>query len=216
MVEGHRLHARRLLATALVVGLVCSGCGSSKPARLYRLSTAPWSGAQTTGIDAAATVVGLAPIQLATYLQRPQIVSLDTETRLNLGEFDRWAEPLEGTLGRALKESIRSLMDDPASVWLIQPWGGREPVDLEIRLRVDRLDLDMDRVARLDAEWQVVFTDDQSEVRRLTRLTRQVDMESGDRIDYDRVVATYSEMVSELGREVVRGVKEARGEGGAP
>ena len=51
-------------------------------------------------------VIGVGPITLPKYLDRPQIVSRASRNQLALGEFDRWAEPLQENVSpRAGRES---------------------------------------------------------------------------------------------------------------
>ena len=84
-----RLFSLLIVAASLMVLL---GCGSTQPARFYALSSmkeAKMAPGAKTGLSGVA--VGIGPIRIADYLDRPDIVTRDTGNRLKLAEFELWA-----------------------------------------------------------------------------------------------------------------------------
>ena len=55
-------------------------------------------------------VIGVGPITVPKYLDRPQIVTRSGRNQLALGEFDRWAEPLQDNVLRVLAENLAFLI----------------------------------------------------------------------------------------------------------
>jgi len=83
-----------------VITLICSltvlgGCASTEPSRFYILHSLSGSEAETQ-IAAAenGVAIGIGPIELPEYLDRPQIVTRLSKNELQLAEFDQWVEPL--------------------------------------------------------------------------------------------------------------------------
>ena len=85
---------------------VLAACISSSPsARFYTLhadTTRVDSGSQTFG-DAW---VGVGPIDVPDYLDRPQIVTRGDRHRLKIHEFDRWADPFKNRILDVVIENV--------------------------------------------------------------------------------------------------------------
>ncbi|GAB4358085.1 MAG: PqiC family protein [Methylohalobius crimeensis] len=95
--KSKRLHLLLIFGLQLVI----SGCtitGESLPTRFYILPN-PTGAAEVASIRKA---IGIAPVKLPRYLDRPQIVTLEEDDRVHLAEFHRWAEPLADGFNRVL------------------------------------------------------------------------------------------------------------------
>ena len=100
-----------ILAAAL---MVLGGCtGKSAPAKFYQItpSQEPVSQVVFDG-ENPVPVIGVGPVILPAYLDRPQIVTRSGENRLNLAEFDKWAEPLEDTVSRLILSGLTQKLND--------------------------------------------------------------------------------------------------------
>lgn len=90
---------------------VLAACISSSPsARFYTLhadTTRVDSGSQTFG-DAW---VGVGPIDVPDYLDRPQIVTRGDRHRLKIHEFDRWADPFKNRILDVVIENVVAISD---------------------------------------------------------------------------------------------------------
>ena len=95
--------------STLIVGEVfilflLTACGSSPPTRFYMISADSTSASPSqTSADVS---VGVGPIRLPEYLDRPQIVTRGNNARIELAEFDRWAEPLDRSFTAALVDYL--------------------------------------------------------------------------------------------------------------
>lgn len=94
-----------------LLSVLSTACISSSPsARFYTLH------AEEAAADAGSASledewVGVGPINLPDYLDRPQIVTRGDGHRLIVHEFDRWADPLKGRVMDVLMENVVSLSD---------------------------------------------------------------------------------------------------------
>jgi uncharacterized protein len=136
---------------ALAVCLLLAGCGATTPGRFYTLSSvvaAPGEARPAAGRD---LTIGVGPVTLPAYLDRPQLVSRDGGNRVVLADFDSWIEPLEGMFARTLAENLSLLLATDDVVLLPQ----RRPVrpDYAVEVEVTRFDVDTSGKAVLDARW---------------------------------------------------------------
>jgi uncharacterized lipoprotein YmbA len=74
---------------ALVAVLLGLGACASTPSRFYLLNTLPASETVPATAAGRGPVVGVGPITLPKYLDRPQLVTRASRNQLTLGEFDR-------------------------------------------------------------------------------------------------------------------------------
>src|SRR5215510_6709686 len=94
----------RFASMALVASCLGLGACASMPSRFYILNTLP------AQVPAAAAergpVIGVGPITMPKYLDRPEIVTRASQNQLTFGQFDRWAEPLQDNVFRVLAENL--------------------------------------------------------------------------------------------------------------
>jgi uncharacterized protein len=136
--------------------LVLSGCLSGgAPIRFYMLDAdvevVRPEGRSTLRLPE--TVVGLGPVHIPEYLNRPQMVLGVAENQYRLDEEHRWAERLDENISRAL---FRSLSDQLAGVRIIRhPWSPRQSIDYQTSLEILELHGDAMGQSRMSADWTV-------------------------------------------------------------
>ena len=132
----------------LILGLsfCLSGCwpGYSQSTAFYLLE--PTVHFETSEVPKS--VIVLAPIRLAHYLDRSQIVTALGDNRYHVSEFHRWAETLDHNIHRVLQQDLARLL--PADVV-------SQANDETLRLSVTILSfhVDAEGQARLSAQWQL-------------------------------------------------------------
>lgn len=149
-----------LLLSSLAV--LVGGCfpnigGASKPTQFYVLSSledrdsGPAAGKTTFVSDAP---LGIGPIRIPQYLNRPHIVIRSEENRVRISDFSRWAEPLRDSLTRVMVDNL-SILLKPTRVAAL-PW--TRPTDGAYRLEVSiiRFDGDFGTTATLRARWAII------------------------------------------------------------
>lgn len=137
---------------ALLLTALLAGCATSSPSpRLYLLSATVTPAAGQTPVMHGPATVGLAPISLPDYLDRPQIVTRATPNRLNASEGHRWAEPLAAGITRVLTEQLGALLAPIPLV--VHPWKQAEAPAVQVRVELLRFEAGPDRAFHLHARW---------------------------------------------------------------
>ena len=147
----------RVRLGAFVLALAVTACGGvTQPSRFYLLATPPElereRSTDTAGRDLS---VGVGPVVLPPYLDRPQIVTQASRHELDLAEFDQWAEPLEDNFTRVLAENLSVLLATDRIV--VFPWRRSVLVDYQIAVNVIRFDA-VHGESMLVARWNVFGT----------------------------------------------------------
>lgn len=165
----------------------------SPPSRFYLLEAleAP---ADAASLASGGPTLGVGPVRVAEYLERPLIATRTGEHGLDLAEFDRWAEPLDDGVARVLASNLGALLGSERV--RRHPWrDGR--LDVEVIVDVRRFDGPREGPVELVAHWRMRRAGDV--VERTTRLREPVE---GGR--YEDVVAAMSRALRELSREIAR------------
>lgn len=184
------LYGAVLMMVSSLVGCVPVG-EPSPPSRFYLLEALEPPTAAADGPS-----VGVRPVRVAEYLDRPAIVTRTGETGVALAEFDRWAEPLDESIARVMAANLGALLGSERV--RRYPWrdGG---LDLELELDVWRFDGPQEGPVELEAHWRVRGA--AGVVERTTRLREPV--EGG---GYGARVTAMSRALRELSREVARAI----------
>ena len=188
-------------ALALLALLIASACAATQPTRFYALSSL-----QPTADEASADgrVIGLEPVILPDYLDRPQIVTRAGPNRMMLADFDVWVEPLSGMFTRALAQNLSVLLETEDVVILPELRDLR--FDYQVQATVTQFDIAEDGQAVLDALWAVYGRDGRRLVRQdRSRITEAV-AEPG---DYAAVAAALSRALEGLSRDIAGVIRTA-------
>jgi uncharacterized lipoprotein YmbA len=119
-----------------VAWLGLSGCASTAPTRFYLLTPILDTGRPLAA--ARPLVIGVGPVTLPPYLDRPQIVTRASNARLDVAEFDQWAAPLQDSVARVVAENLSLLI--PTDYVAQHPWPRATSVDYQVTITVDRFD----------------------------------------------------------------------------
>ena len=164
----HRLLPAWVLAILGVVLLGLHGCASSPPTRLYVLPSL--TGAETAPPVAQRDLtIGVGPVTLHPYLDRPQIVTRASRAQLILGEFDQWGAPLRDSVTRALAENLSLLV--PTDRVVLHPWARTTVPDYQVTVEVLQFDAGPGGEVILAARWQILNADEKALAMRKSRVT---------------------------------------------
>ena len=182
------MHWIRFLSFAALALL--AGCGSTPPTEYYVLSAdAP------IGRSTAQPSVGIAELQIAEYLQRPEIMVMESTNRARLDGFERWAEPLEDGIRRTLALNLGALLKTDSV--RVRPWPRDWIPDWMLRCTVARLDASATRV-ELVALWSLQRRAGVAPaLERSSRLSRS---RSGSSVD--SLAADFSALLLELSQQI--------------
>jgi uncharacterized lipoprotein YmbA len=183
------------LTHSIIIGLsllILTGCASTETPRYYLLNALPGE----TGTQAPCVSLGVGPIKLPEYLNRPQIVTRATTNELILSQFDRWAEPLHDTFSRVLAENMtRLLCTKSVSIY---PWKASTDIDYRVEAEVVRMDGDLGREASLEVWWAIWGGAEKKVlISKQSRLREPVATK-----DYEALVQAQSRLLTTFSQEV--------------
>ena len=135
---------------ALGAGALLAGCAAGPQPSLYVLDF-PIQ-AELAGIERGITV-GVGPIELPQYLDRPQIVSRASPNQLETSEDHVWAEPLKTGVARVLVVAIGRRLDTNR-VYIV-PRRIRTELDYRVEIDIGRFDGAIGQGATLAARWSL-------------------------------------------------------------
>ena len=180
--------------------VVFSGCLSPREDTSAFFLLSP---TQTSSQDPATPVtLGVGPITIPGYLDRPQIVVRMNANEVALSATDRWAEPLGDHLARTLTANLTKLL--PGSRYVEYPWYESAAPDLVISVVFRSFESTGDGNAILDATWQVSAEGEAIAGRAVVINVR------GDGVGRAAAVAAQSRALARLADEIAGGVRGSR------
>lgn len=181
---------------ALLLTAACLGPREDTSA-FFLLSPAP----PPTDQAPVPVVVGIGPVTIPGYLDRPQIVVRLSDNEVALSDTDRWAEPLGENVVRTLQEDLAALL--PGSSYVAYPWYESAAPDYAVSLDVRRFEVDAGGAVVLEGTWRVMRGG--AEVGgRAVRIT-----ESANGPDRAASVAAQSRALAELSGDIAGAVRAA-------
>ncbi len=191
---------RRILAALVLLGL--AGCSESPPTHFYTLSGMQLPPA---GMNAPKTVVGVGPVTLPEYLDRPQIVTRASGNRVVLASFHSWVEPVDSMFTRVLVGNLSSLLATDNVVTM--PQRRPLPLDYQVAVDVDRFDADQSGRAVLDARWRVFGADGNALIGEGRSTIVEPPAEAG---SYDAIVAAMSRALAGMSSAIAGTIEQHR------
>ena len=99
-------------------------------------------------------LIGVGPVKIPEYLDRPQMVTKDKEGILKFDEFDRWGESLDLGLARLIREDLTVIL--PGSKLTLYPWNPSIAVKYQVIVEVVQLDSELDKEMFLVVQWTII------------------------------------------------------------
>ena len=213
-----RPHLGLTLGAIVLLSLAPGGCSNTPPTRFYVLSAMADRAAAVPG---KGTAIGIGPVTLPQYLNRPQIVTRSGGNQLAVAEFDQWGGDLNDNVSRVLAANLSSLLEtDRVSLY---PWKDEAPIDYQVTIDVVSFERGADGSSVLSAYWSVV--DPRSGKAKLMRRSSYRDgsdtgpgaapgtgtSQSGGTPPYDAIVAAMSRNLEALSRDIASAIGSLRG-----
>ena len=189
---------RRYALLALVLFAACLG-PRQDPSAFFLLSPVPPPAAESP----VPVSIGLGPIAIPGYLDRPQVIVRLSDNEVALSDADRWAEPLAANIARTLEENLAALL--PGSSYVAFPWYPSEAPDYGLALEFRRFEADSSGAVTLDATWSLGRAGapiDGAEVRLGV---------PADGPGRGAAVAAHSRALAEFSRQIAAAVRRAAG-----
>lgn len=191
------------LAWALIAFNACvlllTSCGGSPVTRFYVLSNLPLSPQSANNISRD-IAVGVGPMELPDYLDRPQIVTRTGQNELNLAEFDKWGESLKDNANQVLAENLAVLL--PSKKIHTYPWQRSTPIDYQVAVKINRFDHTEGGETVLHTRWTLLGADGKELLARETRYTERPDGKS-----YANTVAAMNRALAQFSRDVAHAIR---------
>lgn len=169
--------------------LCLAGCSS--PGKSFYVLTADGPAPSHGG-----KAIGVGPVSLAGYIDRPNIVFKQSDNQLAIAESHRWGGDLAENISRVLATNLgRHLNTGNVRTY---PWHGDADLKYQITVDVRSLHGTADGDAVLEASWRIYSLPDRGIVT--SRSWSGTDPLQSD--GYDALVAAESRLLSSLSREI--------------
>ena len=190
---------------SLFLIFLLAACSSTPATQFYKLNSLP-SGQQENpaalpGDDIA---IGVGPVELPEYLDRPQIVTRKSQNQLEISEFHRWAASFPRDFSRVLAKNISTLL--PTDRVAIYPWGDTFSPTYQIKLNVEQFDGQLGEQVFLRVIWSLVGEEEKKELVVRKTLIEEPVLTN----DYEGLVAAQSNALASLSREIVEEIRRLR------
>jgi len=177
--------------------LFSGGCATIGDSRHYLMSPVP-----PAAVPAAARDIhlGIGPVSLPDHLERPNIVSRESSSRVLIAAEHKWAAPLDAHVAGVMAENLRLRLGSDAIP--VYPWPPATRVELQLAMEVHELIAQGNQV-RLAVRWRLL---DRPAAARVDRLTR---IEEPAGAGYDAMVDAMARAMGRLADEIAAAVAEA-------
>ena len=195
VVGGRRERRPRPLAVgrclALALLLFGAGCARTPAARYYVLD-AP-NGTVVAG-ERTGPLLGLGPITLPGYLDRPQIVTRSSDSQLQLLGQARWAEPFAESFERLLRARVAAALPNARVIGM--PWKASSAPEKRVTVQVERCDRGADGNLVLVARWTVTVGEQAGGSQHVSNVAVPASA------DTSALVAAHAEAIARLAAEI--------------
>ena len=142
---------------------------------------------------AKTTQIGLGPIHMPDYLNRPQMVIAVGEHQYRFDDKNRWAEHLEQNVSRVLTQQLAGLLG--VEQVLRYPWSQRQLIDYQIVLDILSFHHTAGKGVELKAQWQIRKAD------QLLK-SQQFECQLANSDAPQAIVASQSQCLTELAEQI--------------
>ena len=158
------------MAAVTVLGIFAciGGCGSPTTHH-YVLSPVVDASPGDPASPTARLVVGIGPVSIPPYLDRPQLVVRPAPDRIEVSEFGQWGEPVRDAVTRVVSINLARLL--PESRVVPFPWRSGEKVRYQVVLDIDQMDGPAEGDLVLDVQWRIIDGSGREIAARVSRVS---------------------------------------------
>ena len=193
---------RRRVIVLLALAAVASGCAVTDTSRYYALGTLHPPTAVERPVTSGGLTIGVGPVAIPGYLDRPQMVTRDAGGGLEIWPYHRWAESLEIGIAEALADDLAARV--PGDRVAVYPWRGTlaRIIDYQVAVQVARFEGTPGQAVTLDARWRLMDRDGKEVAFKRTMLTEAITGQG-----FPPLVAAMNRAISHLGEEIGRAIQ---------
>jgi len=148
------LYYAGIVLTGLLVLSGCISVSSSPNSRFFMLQAMDKDQVSNKFSIPADIIIGIGPVKIPDYLDRPQMVTRNKNNTLSFAQFDRWGESLDFGLERLVNKNL-SLMF-PGVPFEMFPWNLILTVKYQVIMDVVQLDSRLDQDLNLVVQWSII------------------------------------------------------------
>ena len=183
-----------LILLSLSVFIGCSIGGKSSPSHFYMLGPQIEN---TNNQNMKEISMGVGPITIPGYIDRPQIVTKTETAELHLSEFDRWAEPMASMFTRTLAHNIKMLTGSHQIH--SHPWPPHSEFEYQITANVMNFENNEKGDALLIVHWKLINKNEVADIQ--TTLSEY--HASANNMGYHARVAALNDVLAQFSQEIV-------------
>ena len=188
-----RIHEKAWLLISVLCLFIIAGCAVTPSPTYYQLEEPASS--QLGGVERG-LAIGVELLNVAAYLDRPQIVTRVTDHKLELSESNMWAEPLKESIVRVIGVNLSNMLDTNR-VFRLPRRDKSIPLDFRVALTITRFDGTLGGEARLTARWNLYRQKDTLVLTRVSIISQPSDGQG-----YDNLIAAQNRALQDLSREI--------------
>lgn len=182
--------------------IILSGCASTGPARFYTLNSISSADIQEKiSLADKSIAIGIGPVEIPDYLDRPQIVTRTSRNELKLSDFNRWAGSLKGDISRVLAKNLSALLS--LNNVYVYPWKSYIPVNYQIIVDITGFDGTPGGDVFFKANWSILGENGKKAL--LSDSSSYSEQINGQ--GYNALVAAESRILERLCRDIAVAVK---------
>ena len=190
-----------LLVAAALFALV--GCGATTPPPTFYQLEEPAS-IMLSGLERG-IAVGVGPVNMPAYLDRPQIVTRAAAHRLELSEFNVWAEPLMESIPRVIIVNLSNMLQS-TRVFLLPRRDTAIPLSYRVTLAIARFDGKLGGDVQLVARW--IMYKGEGEYPLMTKVSIIAEASGGS--GYENLITAQNRALKKLSQEIADAIKGAQ------
>lgn len=177
-----------------IAALMIVGC--AQPAKKFYVLTASGSTPKGGGLG-----IGVGPVTLAEYLDRPNLVIQQAPNQLAVSEDNRWAGDLSASIARVTAVNLgRDLNTGNVRTY---PWQSDDEIRYQVTLDIRQLHSSEDGYAIIEAGWRAYGLPD----RTLKASSTFVDREPLTADGYPAMVAAQSRLLARLTKNIAASLR---------
>jgi uncharacterized protein len=189
----------------LFLVLALSGCitAPDTPApRFYRLQAVDDTQAGGKLKISPNTIIGVGPVGIPEYQNRPQVVTQNDNKMLTIAQFDRWGEPLDLALARLISDDLTAMIE--GATVKVYPWNLAIPVKYQLILDVVKLESQLDKDLFFAVQWSIL----DAQANKMIVLKKSEFRLAINPHSYSGLVKTLSQAVAALSMEIAKALEE--------
>lgn len=194
----YHLHIRIRIWMIAAALLAVSGCAATPPPTFYQLEEP--ASTQLSGLERG-IAIGVGPVNMAAYLDRPQIVIRGIAHKLELSEFNRWVEPLKDSISRVIGVNLSNMLET-TRVFKIPRRNKTIPIEFRIEIDIARFDGKLGGDAMLVARWTLYGREEKALLTKVSIISEPSGGEG-----FDKLIAAQNRALQKLSQEIVDAIK---------